>query len=206
MPKPASAGRALQRELVERVRNHGMRMVGPNCMGLLNASADGPPQCVVLADLAAERPASRCLSQSGALGIAILELAHERSSDSRRSSASATRPTCRATICCSTGKATRTTSVILLYLESFGNPRRFARIARRIGRSKPIVAVKAGRTRGGSRAAGSHTAALAASDVAVDALFQQTGVIRADTIDEMFDIAAVPRLAAAARRAARRRS
>src|SRR6185436_3102001 len=82
------------------------------------------------------------------------------------------------------------TKVILLYLESFGNPRRFARIARRIGRTKPIVAVKAGRTRGGRRAAGSHTAALAASDVAVEALFQQTGVIRADTIDEMFDIAA----------------
>ena len=82
------------------------------------------------------------------------------------------------------------TRVILLYLESFGNPRRFARLARRIGRTKPIVAVKAGRTRGGSRAAGSHTAALAANDTAVDALFHQAGVIRADTIDEMFDVAA----------------
>jgi acyl-CoA synthetase (NDP forming) len=80
--------------------------------------------------------------------------------------------------------------VILLYLESFGNPRRFARLARRIGRTKPIIAVKAGRTRGGSRAAGSHTAALAANDTAVDALFHQAGVIRADTIDEMFDLAA----------------
>ena len=81
------------------------------------------------------------------------------------------------------------THVILLYLESFGNPRRFARLARRISRTKPIVAVKAGRTGAGSRAAGSHTAALAASDTAVDALFHQSGVIRADTIDEMFDIA-----------------
>src|SRR5262249_6956990 len=79
---------------------------------------------------------------------------------------------------------------ILLYLESFGNPRRFARLARRIGRKKPIVAIKAGRTRAGSRAAGSHTAALAASDVAVDAMFPQSGVIRADTIDEMVDLAA----------------
>jgi acyl-CoA synthetase (NDP forming) len=81
------------------------------------------------------------------------------------------------------------THVILLYLESFGNPRRFARLARRISRSKPIVAVIAGRTRAGSRAADSHTAALAASDTAVAALFHQSGVIRADTIDEMFDIA-----------------
>ena len=83
------------------------------------------------------------------------------------------------------------TRVILLYLESFGNPRRFARIARRVARSKPIVALKAGRTRAGSRAAGSHTAALAASDAAVDALFHQSGVIRAETIDEMFDLAAL---------------
>src|SRR5262249_29947777 len=71
-----------------------------------------------------------------------------------------------------------------------GNPRRFARIARRVSRTKPIIAVKAGRRLAGRPAAGSHTAALAASDVAVDALFRQTGVIRAETLDEMFDIAA----------------
>ena len=81
------------------------------------------------------------------------------------------------------------TKVILLYLESFGNPRRFARIAKRVSRRKPIVAVKAGRTGAGQRAAGSHTAALAADDVAVDALFHQTGVIRAETLGEMFDLA-----------------
>jgi acyl-CoA synthetase (NDP forming) len=80
--------------------------------------------------------------------------------------------------------------VVVLYLESFGNPRRFARIARRVGRRKPVVAVKAGRTRAGRRAAGSHTAALAASDLAVEALFHQTGVLRADTLEEMFDLVA----------------
>jgi acyl-CoA synthetase (NDP forming) len=84
----------------------------------------------------------------------------------------------------------KSTNVILLYLESFGNPRRFARIARRVGYHKAIVALKAGRTLAGLRAASSHTAALAASDVAADALFHQTGVIRAETIDEMFDLAA----------------
>src|SRR5204862_137533 len=82
------------------------------------------------------------------------------------------------------------TSVILLYLESLGNPRRFARLARCISRKKPIIAVKAGRTPSGRRATASHTAGLAASEVAVDALFRQAGVIRAETIDEMFDIAA----------------
>jgi acyl-CoA synthetase (NDP forming) len=80
--------------------------------------------------------------------------------------------------------------VVLLYLESLGNPRRFARLAKRVGRVKPVVALKAGRTAAGRQAAGSHTAALAASDVAVDALFRQSGVIRAETIDEMFDVAA----------------
>ena len=93
-------------------------------------------------------------------------------------------------ICSSIGRRTAAPSSFLLYLESFGNPRRFARIARRVSLHKPIVALKAGRTQAGLRAASSHTAALAASDVAVDALFHQTGVIRAETIDEMFDLAA----------------
>src|SRR6266566_2069857 len=78
------------------------------------------------------------------------------------------------------------TDVILLYLESFGNPRKFARLARAIGRSKPIVALKSGRSAVGA----SHTGALrSASDVTVDALFRQAGVIRADTLDEMLDVA-----------------
>jgi acyl-CoA synthetase (NDP forming) len=81
------------------------------------------------------------------------------------------------------------TDLILLYLESFGNPRRFARIARRVGRRKPIVMLYSGRTKAGSRAAGSHTAALAASSVALDALFHQTGVVRAESLEEMFDLA-----------------
>ena len=84
------------------------------------------------------------------------------------------------------------TDVILLYLESFGNPRRFARLAREVGRRKPIVAVKSGRSVAGQRAAASHTGALlAASDATVDALFRQAGVIRTDTLEEMFDVATI---------------
>jgi acyl-CoA synthetase (NDP forming) len=83
------------------------------------------------------------------------------------------------------------TSVILLYLESFGNPKKFGEIARRVGRSKPIVAVKAGRSMAGSRAAASHTGALASNDVVVDALFRQSGVIRTERLEEMFDVAAL---------------
>src|SRR5207248_3304516 len=74
-------------------------------------------------------------------------------------------------------------------LESFGNPRRFLEIARRVSRLKPIIAVKSGRTAAGSRAASSHTGSLAGPDVAVDALCQQSGVIRTDTIEQLFDVA-----------------
>ena len=83
------------------------------------------------------------------------------------------------------------TSVILLYLESFGNPKKFSEIARRVSRAKPIVAVKAGRSRAGARAAQSHTGALAVPDSVVDGLFRQAGVIRTDTLEQMFDVAAL---------------
>jgi len=183
------AGRALQRELVERVRNHGMRMVGPNCMGLLNATA----KFRLNASFSPMMPAPgrvSLLSQSGALGIAIIDLALERGVGLSTFVSVGNKADVSGNDLLQYWERDPDTDVMLLYLESFGNPRRFARLARRIGRSKPIVAVKAGRTIAGLRAASSHTAALAASDVAVNALFLQSGVIRADTIDEMFDIAA----------------
>ena len=83
------------------------------------------------------------------------------------------------------------TDVIVLYLESFGNPRKFARIAPEVARQKPIVAVKSGRSAAGTRAASSHSAALANLDVAVEALFEQAGVIRSNTLEELFDVAAL---------------
>ena len=183
-------GRALQQALVEKVRGYGMRMVGPNCMGLLNTRAD----VRLNASFSPVFPPTGHIafsSQSGALGLTILELAAKRqASASRRLSASATRPTCRATICSSTGRAIR--------------DRRHPALPRVVRQSAPVRAPRAahrptqsrsspsrpGARAPASRAAGSHTAALAASDVAVDALFHQSGVIRADTIDEMFDIAA----------------
>ena len=81
------------------------------------------------------------------------------------------------------------TNVVMLYMESFGNPRKFARLARRVSRHKPVIALKAGATTAGAKAAGSHTAALAGSDTAVDALFHQAGVIRVRTLEELIDLA-----------------
>lgn len=182
-------GRKLQQELVEKVRGYGMRMVGPNCMGLLNTD----PEVQLNASFSPVYPPAGTIamsSQSGALGLAILSLARQRRLGLSTFISVGNKADVSGNDLLQYWEEDDHTGVILLYLESFGNPRRFARIARRVSRRKPIVAVKAGRTQAGSRAAGSHTAALAASDVAVEALFRQTGVIRADTLDEMFDLAA----------------
>jgi acetyl coenzyme A synthetase (ADP forming)-like protein len=182
-------GRELQIRLLEKIRGYGMRMVGPNCMGLLNAD----PAVRLNASFAPDFPpfgrVAFC-SQSGALGLAIISLARERELGLSSFVSVGNKADVSGNDMLQFWEEDKNTGVILLYLESFGNPRRFARIANRVSRQKPIVAVKAGRTGAGRRAAGSHTAALAASDIAVDALFHQTGVIRADTLDEMFDLAA----------------
>jgi acetyl coenzyme A synthetase (ADP forming)-like protein len=184
-----AAGIELQHALTERVRGYGMRMIGPNCMGLLNTdpsvrmNASFSPVCPPAGSIALS-------SQSGALGIAILRLAAERRIGLSAFVSVGNKADVSSNDLLEYWETDPRTRVITLYLESFGNPRRFARLARRIGRHKPIVALKAGRSKAGSRAAGSHTAALAADDVVVDALFRQTGVIRAETMDEMFDVAA----------------
>ena len=182
-------GWAAQEALTDKVRKHGMRMVGPNCMGIFNTK----PSVRLNASFSPIfPPAGRLglLSQSGALGIAIVQLAAERRLGLSTFVSAGNKADVSGNDLLEYWEADPSTSVLLLYLESFGNPRRFARLARRISRKKPIVVVKSGRTRAGSRAANSHTAALAADDATVDALFAQSGVIRADTIDEMFDIAA----------------
>jgi acetate---CoA ligase (ADP-forming) len=182
-------GRELQQILVERARGHGMRIIGPNCLGLLNTD----PAVRLNASFAPHFPPSGQVafcSQSGALGLAIIALARERQLGLSNFVSVGNKADVSGNDLLQYWEEDKRTNVILLYLESFGNPRRFARIARRVGYHKPIVALKAGRSPAGLRAASSHTAALAASDVAVDALFHQTGVIRAETIDEMFDLAA----------------
>jgi acetyl coenzyme A synthetase (ADP forming)-like protein len=183
-------GRELQAALVEKVRVNGMRLVGPNCLGLMNTH----PQVHMNASFSSLfPPAGRIAmsSQSGALGLAILGFAKSLHLGLSTFISVGNKADVTGNDLLQYWEGDKETDVILLYLESFGNPRRFARIARRVSRSKPIVAVKSGRTSAGKRAAGSHTAALAASDAAVEALFRQTGVIRAETLEEMFDLSAM---------------
>ena len=183
-------GRARQKELLAKVRSHGMRMVGPNCMGLLNAD----PNVRLAATFASAFPPAGNVamsSQSGALGLAILATARDLGIGFSTFVSVGNKADVSSNDLMQYWEEDEQTDVILLYVESFGNPRRFGRIARRVGARKPIVVVKSGRSGAGKRAAGSHTAALAESDVATDALFRQTGVLRADTLEEMFDLALV---------------
>jgi acetyl coenzyme A synthetase (ADP forming)-like protein len=181
------AGSAAEDELLEIVRSGGMRMVGPNCMGLLNTdtaiSLNGqfgpifPPKGNVAMS-----------SQSGALGLAILDYATDLNIGISSFVSVGNKADISGNDLLLFWEDDPNTDVILLYLESFGNPRRFSRIARRIGRHKPIVAVKSGRTAAGARAASSHTGSLASLDVAVDALFAQAGVVRVTTLEDLFDV------------------
>lgn len=182
-------GRELQKRLVDKVRGHGMRLIGPNCLGLLNTD----PAVRLNASFSPLFPPPGRVamsSQSGALGLAVLAAARRTGLGLSTFVSVGNKADVSGNDLLQYWEEDPGTDVILLYLESFGNPRRFARIAQRVSRRKPIVAIKSGRTQAGGRAAGSHTAALAAKEVAVDALFRLTGVIRADTLEEMFDLAA----------------
>ncbi len=185
-----ASGAAAQRKLVAAARGSGMRMVGPNCMGILNTAAG----ISMNATFAPTPPIPGRLafsSQSGGLGIAVLGEAERRGLGLSSFVSVGNKADVSSNDLLRYWKQDEATDVIMLYLESFGNPRQFARIAREVSQIKPIVAVKAGRTVAGSRAASSHTAALASPDAAVDALFAQTGVIRVDTLEELFDVAQV---------------
>ncbi len=180
-----------QRALVDICRRAGMRLIGPNCLGLLNTDP-----AVRLNATFARRvpPAGRVgmMSQSGGGAIALMDVAAERGLGLSSFVSVGNKGDISGNDLLEYWEDDDATGLIALYLESFGNPRRFARVARRVSTTKPILAVKSGRTPAGSRAASSHTAALlSAADVTVDALFAQAGVIRADTLGELLDTAAL---------------
>jgi acetyl coenzyme A synthetase (ADP forming)-like protein len=182
-------GPARQRELVEICRRWGMRLVGPNCMGVVNTDPDVDLNGT-FATIVPEAGSVGFLSQSGAVGIAVMSETGRRGIGLSSFVSVGNKADISGNDMLSYWEDDARTDVVLLYLESFGNPRRFSHLARRVGMRKPIVAVKSGRTRAGQRAAGSHTGALiATSDLTIDALFRENGVIRTDTLAEMFDVA-----------------
>jgi acetyl coenzyme A synthetase (ADP forming)-like protein len=183
-------GAAREAELLTRIRDAGCRLVGPNCMGLLNTDE----RVRLNATFSPVYPPAGSVAmstQSGALGLAILDYARRLNIGISSFVSVGNKADVSGNDLIQYWADDPRTSVILLYLESFGNPRKFTDLARRVSRTKPIVAVKSGRSQGGARAASSHTGALAASDTVVDALFRQAGVIRTETLEELFGVAAL---------------
>ena len=181
-----SEGAERQAKLLSLVRAHGARLVGPNCLGIavpgLGLNATFAPRAL---------PAGRIAfsSQSGALGLALLEKASERGLGFSAFVSIGNKADVSSNDLLEWWEEDEDTDVVLLYLESFGNPHKFARVAGRLARHKPIVALKAGTSSAGARAASSHTAALAGSDAAVEALFHSAGVLRARNLEELVDVA-----------------
>jgi len=181
-------GKKLEAQIVDVARSYGMRMVGPNCMGVINTS----PEYSMNATFSPVFPPPGNIafaSQSGGLGLAILKYARNLNIGISSFASIGNRADVSSNDLMQYWKDDPMTDVILLYLESFGNPRKFARIARSVSMVKPIIAMKSGRTSVGSKAAASHTGAMATSDAVIEALFKQTGIIRVDTLEELFDVA-----------------
>jgi acetyl coenzyme A synthetase (ADP forming)-like protein len=182
------AGAEREQALLSVVRRYGMRLIGPNCLGVLNAE----PAVSMNATFAPVMPPSgrvAFVSQSGALGLSVLDYAREYGIGIAQFVSIGNRPDVSSNDLLAYWEHDANVDVILMYVETFGNPRRFLEAAGRISKTKPIVVVKSGRSKSGARAASSHTGALAGSDRAVDAMLAQAGVIRAETVEELFELA-----------------
>lgn len=184
-------GKKAEALLRERVRQYGMRMIGPNCMGVINTA----PSVRMDATFAPTLPLTgriAFMSQSGALGVAILNIARQLDIGFSCFVSMGNKANVSGNDLLEYWEDDPDTDLILMYLESFGNARRFMQICRRISKRKPLLLVKSGRTEAGARAASSHTGALASRqglDLATDALLEQCGVMRVNTVEELFDLA-----------------
>ncbi|MDT4939908.1 MAG: hypothetical protein QOG80_3579 [Pseudonocardiales bacterium] len=179
------AGLEAQRALVLEARAHGMRVVGPNCLGVVNTD----PEVRLNASLAPLPPLSGragFFCQSGALGVAVLGEAARRGLGVSTFVSAGNRADVSGNDLLQYWETDDATDVVMLYLESFGNPRKFARLARRLGRTKPIIAVKSGT---GSVVAGLASTTVALPEPSLRALFEASGVIRVETLVGLFDVA-----------------
>lgn len=177
-----------EKELLDRVFHYNMRMIGPNCFGVINTD----PAVAMNATFSRTQPLPGrigFMSQSGALGEAILNHANHLGLGFSMFASVGNKADISGNALLNYWKDDPKTQIILLYLESFGDAETFTKIAREISKTKPIIAVKAGKTTAGARATISHTGALAGHDIGVDALFDQCGVIRVQSMEELFDVA-----------------
>ncbi len=180
------SGIVAERRLVAEARAHGMRVIGPNALGVANTAGDVRLNATLAPDVPG-RGRVGFFSQSGALGIAILAAAKERGLGLSTFVSAGNRADLSGNDLLQYWQTDAATDVVLLYLETFGNPRKFGRLARRLARTKPIVAVKSGRHSGPTAALAPRAAPI--DDESVKALFEQAGVVRVETLSELFDTA-----------------
>lgn len=181
-------GTRRQRELVDVCRRAGVRIVGPNCLGSFNTSSQVRLNATFFAP-ATVQGGLGFMSQSGGLGIAIIDALSRLGIGLSSFVSVGNKCDLSGNDVLQYWEQDDRTELVLLYLESFGNPRKFARVARRVAAAKPVLAVKSGRAAAGARATSSRTGAmLSASEVTVDVLFEQAGVIRTDTLSELFNV------------------
>jgi len=177
-----------EQELVEIVREAGIRMVGPNCLGVIN----NDPAIAMNATFAPARPPVGpvgFVSQSGAMGASVLDYAESLNIGISMFVSSGNKAEVGGNDVIEYWRDDPNTQVVLMYLESFGNPETFVELGREMTQRKPICVVKSGRTGAGARAAASHTGAMAGTELATDAIIKQAGALRAETVEELFDLA-----------------
>ncbi len=177
-------GIRLEHQVMEIAKKHHIRVIGPNCLGVistftpLNASfAAGMPP----------RGGIAFMSQSGALCTAILDWALSQGIGFSHFVSLGNKADVNEADLLESWKDDKDARVIIVYMEGLNDGRRFIEIAREVTRIKPVIAVKSGNTAAGSRAVSSHTGSLAGSERAYEAAFRQTGVLRADSIEHLFD-------------------
>lgn len=179
-----------QKKLVEICRKYGMRLIGPNCMGIINTS----PETRLLATFAPTPPQEGSIafaSQSGAVGLALMDKINNYGLGLSYFVSLGNVADITSNDLIEFWGEDERTKLIMLYHESISNPRKFARLAKRVSKKKPILAIASGVTPAGAKAVASHTGSIiSSSGIAVDALFKQTGIIRASSIDELFSISA----------------
>jgi len=182
------AGVERERALMEVLAGTGIRMVGPNCMGVMNTADDVRMNATFAPVMPPPGPVA-FMSQSGAMGLSVLDYAASYGIGFSSFVSAGNKADVSGNDLLTYWENDPSTTTVLMYLENFGNPARFVELARRVGRHKPICVVKSGRTGAGQRAAASHTGALAGTELATEAVIAQSGVIRAQTVEELFDLA-----------------
>jgi acetyl coenzyme A synthetase (ADP forming)-like protein len=181
-------GAELEKQLIEKIKKHKIRLVGPNCMGLINTH----PAVRLNGTFVLGTPVPGGIgfvSQSGALGAAVLKTVEQNDIGLSQFVSIGNKADISGNVVLDFWRDNPDVRVITVYLESFGNPKKFMQITREITKSKPVIVIKSAKTAAGIKAASSHTGALAATDTVVNAFLEQGGVIRVNTIDEMFNLA-----------------